>query len=470
MKTFIILFVFFVLGLTPALAQKKVAVVKLLKGDVDLLTMGKTTKLKADQWVEEGDVVKTAAKSFVKLVFLDKSQMSIGPQSEMKIEKFSGKDSSVMELVKGKIRSQVTKDYLQIEDKNKSKLFIKTSNAVMGVRGTDFTIASNGKATSVVLFEGEVVFNRLDKRNLSSAALERIVDQGVRLVPGEFSVVEHKLEPTVPAILNPQQREKMEKNDSFEDKGDKEYKEKSFKSVVPEGLSGEVVSSESQTLKKEVLHDVDRKVEKGGAGDPNGFVQGEKMKPANGSFLHVDTGIIVPPAPDSVLDKNTNTYVAGSGNGTVAPNGDYLPPKNITITQDGKFNMNVRDDHGKVKQHEMERPMPVRLPDEGGLKLSEVKRPEEMGQFNHHGPRHDMDRQHQPRDFQPGAHNDHHKHQRDMMMNNQMEGIKDRMGTMPPKPPEGYQPPPPPPNATTDAYKPPPPPPAYTPGGTPPKG
>ena len=33
--------------------------------------------------------------------------------SEMKIESFSGKDSGVIDLVKGKIRSQVTKDYLQ---------------------------------------------------------------------------------------------------------------------------------------------------------------------------------------------------------------------------------------------------------------------------------------------------------------------------------------------------------------------
>lgn len=149
----------------------------------------------------------------MKLIFIDKSQMNIGPNSEMKIEKFDGKDSGVIDLVKGKIRSQVTKDYLQIQDRDKSKLFIKTPNAVMGIRGTDFMIATNGKNTSAVLFEGEVVFNRLDARGISnSRRLEDIVDRGVRMFPGEFSVVEaNRNQPTIPSLLNVRQREVGEK-------------------------------------------------------------------------------------------------------------------------------------------------------------------------------------------------------------------------------------------------------------------
>jgi hypothetical protein len=142
MKHFYSFLILIALMTTSAWASKKVAIVKLLKGEVDVLTLGKTTKLKVEDWVEDGSVVKTGEKSFVKLVFIDKSQMNIGPGSEMKIEKFGEKDSGVIDLVKGKIRSQVTKDYLQM-DRNKSKLFIKTPNAVMGVRGTDFLISTN---------------------------------------------------------------------------------------------------------------------------------------------------------------------------------------------------------------------------------------------------------------------------------------------------------------------------------------
>ena len=200
-----------------AFAGPKVAMVKLVRGDVDVLTLGKTTPLKVDDWVENGSVIKTHEKSFVKLIFVDKSQMNVGPNSEMKIESFSGKDSGVIDLVKGKIRSQVTKDYLQI-NKDKSKLFIKTQNAVMGVRGTDFMISTNGINTSTVLFEGEIVYNKLEQRGrISSENLERIVDQGIRIYPGEFSVMEvNRPMPTVPALLNVQQREQLEKNQNFD--------------------------------------------------------------------------------------------------------------------------------------------------------------------------------------------------------------------------------------------------------------
>jgi hypothetical protein len=240
---------------TTVLSQSKVAVVKLLRGDVDVLTLGKTTKLKTNDWVESGAVIKTAEKSFVKLIFLDKSQMNVGPNSEMKIESFTGKDSGVIDLVKGKIRSQVTKDYLQIQDKDKSKLFIKTQNAVMGVRGTDFIISTNGKNTSTVLFEGEIVFNKLDQRGeIASSKLEEIVDRGVRMFPGEFSVMEeNRPMPTVPSLLNIQQRVHLEKNEDFDsDRSPSNAKVETTKSVVPEGLNGMQVSNNSETLKSEV--------------------------------------------------------------------------------------------------------------------------------------------------------------------------------------------------------------------------
>lgn len=334
MKIFIILFVIFTLSITPALAQKKVAIVKLLRGEADLLTLGKTVKLQPDQWVEEGAVIKTSDKSFVKLIFTDKSQMNIGPHSEMKIESFSGKDSGVIDLVKGKIRSQVTKDYLQMEDKNKSKLFIKTANAVMGVRGTDFMISSNGVNSSVVLFEGEVAYNKLENRNISdSRSLENIVDSGVRMFPGEFSVVEQHRMPTVPALLNVNQREALEKNDGVDSRAPSNTKQSdTVKSVVPAGLNGSVVANTNNSLQNEVAKLTSSTSERSTASsNPDGYVEGDKVKPANGSFLHVESGTIIPPAASSLLDSNTNTYV-GTGNGTANDSGEYVPSKEFDKT------------------------------------------------------------------------------------------------------------------------------------------
>ncbi len=348
--THILCLLFLVLTST-AFAQTKVAMVKLMRGEVDVLSSGKTSRLKVDDWVASGSVVKTAEKSFVKLIFIDKSQMNIGPSSEMKIESFSGKDSGVIDLVKGKIRSQVTKDYLQIKEKDKSKLFIKTQNAVMGIRGTDFMISTNGTNTATVLFEGEVVFNKLtDRGELSPKRLEAIVDSGVRIFPGEFSVMEaNKPMPTVPSLLNVQQREQLEKNKDMEsDRAPSNAASEPGKSVVPEGLSGQAVSNSSDSLKSELAETAktapaEPSASGSSAGDPEGYVKGNLVKPANGSFVHIDSGVVIPPGAGAVLDPNTNTFLPAPDAGRVSADGSYVPPKNVEITNEGKILVSVTD-------------------------------------------------------------------------------------------------------------------------------
>jgi hypothetical protein len=353
------------ISLDWAQAATKVAVVKILRGEVNVVAQGTSSVLKANQWVEEGSVIKTGEKSFVKLVLIDKSQMNIGPSSEMKIEKFSGQDAGVIDLVKGKVRSQVTKDYLQMKDKDKSKLFIKTPNAVMGIRGTDFMISTNGVNTAAVLFEGSVVFNKLDNpREISSSNLEAIVDRGVRMHPGEFSVMDrdhHR--PTEPSLLNIQQRETLEKNETFDvDRSpSNSAPEEAKKSIVPEGLDGAVVGNNPASLKKEAQPDAITSAPKKETppAKPEGFIAGDKIKPANGSFVHIESGTIIPPGSDSVLDPNTNAYIPTPKQGTVNKVGEYVPPKNVEITKDGKILVNVKDSAGTMRVQQVEKPAPI---------------------------------------------------------------------------------------------------------------
>lgn len=347
------LIIFILLNSVFAFAEaKKVAVVKILRGEVSVLTLGKTTPLKVDDWVEDGATVKTAEKSFVKLIFIDKSQMNVGPNSEMKIEKFADSDSGVIGLVKGQIRSQVTKDYLKMKDKDKSKLFIKTPNAVMGIRGTDFLITTQGQKTLAVLFEGSVVFNRTDSRDITdSSRLEAIVNQGVRMAPGEFSVVEQTRNlPTIPARLNIQQRENLEKNETFDSRNPSSGNEEAKKSVVPNGLSGQIVSNDGATLKSEVSQVVGTSVEanKVASTDASGFVKGDAVKPANGSFVHVESGLIIPPGSDSVFDPNSDTYIPGPESGKAGSDGSYIPTAGTEITSEGKILVTVKDEAGKA--------------------------------------------------------------------------------------------------------------------------
>jgi hypothetical protein len=162
------------------------AIVKLLRGEVYQLYLGGRRLLKVGDWVRFGDVIQTSDKSFAKLVFLDKSQMNVGPNTEIKVENFNGKEPSMIDLIKGKIRSQVTKDYLQMKDVEKSKFFIRTKNTTMGVRGTEFEISyseENGIGTTALqMIEGAVEFT-----NLMTGATTLVANQDQVVAQGPIS-------------------------------------------------------------------------------------------------------------------------------------------------------------------------------------------------------------------------------------------------------------------------------------------
>lgn len=337
MRIFIVLLL---LTSSLAWAQSKVAQVKMLRGEASIKDGAKLTQ---DQWVSSGVVIVTQEKSFVRLMFIDKSQMNIGPNSEMKIEQFGGGDAGVIDLVKGKIRSQVSKDYLQQKDKDKSKIFIKTPNAVMGIRGTDFMISTNGINTSAVLFEGEVVFEKFapnGPRGFNTDRLEAIVDRGVRIMPGEFSVVEaNRPNPTVPSLLNVQQVETLEKNQDFSESTASESA-KATKSTVPGGLSGAAVANTSTVLNKELEQSGVKgdlvSVVKADAETAKGYSNENGVKPTSGSMLHVDSGVVIAPPKDAVFDSNSGTFIAASGSGAIDKSGAFVPPAGMAITDKGE--------------------------------------------------------------------------------------------------------------------------------------
>lgn len=335
---FTIVLIFAMLMANANDAGKKVAVVKMLRGSVVVVNqLGKEAKLKKGDWLIEGSTVKTAIKSFAKLSFIDKSTMNVGPKSEMKIEKFSKEAAGVINVISGKIRSKVTKDYLNM-DKDKSKLFVKSRSAVMGVRGTDFVFSTNAKTgnSTAVLFEGKIVMNKI-KPGENLRNLEGIVNQGRSLVPGQFSVVNNKLaKPTVPARLNSRQLKNLEKNDSFVGKST-EVAQKKLKSIVPPGLSGEVVGSTGNGLDRKVgsVANVESVQKKVATLESRGFINGEDAKPADGAIVHLDSGgAIMPIGNDSVYNGNTGEWESKSI-GTVDKNGNYLPPEGYTITETG---------------------------------------------------------------------------------------------------------------------------------------
>ncbi len=344
--------------LSFAAIASPVARAVLVKGSVTTMLAGVETALAQGTEIDEGAVIRTGEKSVVKLVFKDASQMVVAPKSEMRVEKFSGKDAGIIDLVKGQIRSKVSKDYLQQRDQNRSKLFIKTQTSAMGVRGTDFLVNVNPENTSVILFEGEVAFNQFSPGN-DPADLDEVVDRGVRIAPGEFSTVGVDAgPPTVPAVLNLKQLERLESNENFEvTRSPASVADEGKRSVVPPGLSGETVASAAPALQSEFAAN---SLDAAGSGaDARGFVEEGRVRPANGSFLHLDTGTVVPPASDAVYDPISKSFIPAPGDGTVSASGDFVPPENITITAKGNILLSVTTASGQVVTVELPKPSPV---------------------------------------------------------------------------------------------------------------
>lgn len=141
--------------------------------------------------------------------------------------------------------------------------------------------------------------------------------------------------PTVPAVLNIQQRQLLEKNPTFDARspGNTSSEVKSDRSVVPAGLSGEVVSNDTPSLSKEVP-ELAKAQGSSSTTDAKGFSGPNQIKPANGSALHLGSGLIFKPVTGSPFDKNTNSFI---GNENFTPVGELDPGKNKEITIDGKI-------------------------------------------------------------------------------------------------------------------------------------
>jgi hypothetical protein len=192
-----ILLSFFSLSLFAA-ADDIVSTVEKVKGDVKIKqSNGKISDVGIETQITEGAIIRTGDESFVKLIFIDKSQMTIGGNSLIKISAFSSNNAGIISVLRGQIRALVTKDYMKIEDQNKSKLFIRTKTAAMGIRGTDFQVnyETEKENTTLVTFEGKVAMNKIEaqnsRRELNQKDLESILERKDRIMVsrGEISTL-----------------------------------------------------------------------------------------------------------------------------------------------------------------------------------------------------------------------------------------------------------------------------------------
>ncbi len=348
----------------------EVAKAIILKGKVSEIYYGRdgsknTRVLSRGDNVHEGAQVECSNNGFVKLLFFDKSQMMVSPNSTVEIKSFTKSEAGMINLLQGRIRSKVTKDRMNITNSKSSKLFIKTKTAAMGVRGTDFQVIYNpsNSVTSLLTFEGAVAMTKLDgskdTTRLSGRALEAQLNsaQAVMVRRGQFSgTLPGHDRVSLPVKISPVQLEKLRGSSEVSPTQveTKKRKSKVVRSVVPPGLNAKMVATKKDKIienvaqKKMGLNKTDFKrerlksayFEKVESDTPPEGVIDESGKgayaPPAGGYIDNNSGLYIAPEKGDAFDSNTGVYVPSPELGSIDPrSGDYIPPEGTKLADSG---------------------------------------------------------------------------------------------------------------------------------------
>jgi hypothetical protein len=339
MKLFV-LFLMTVISCQSYSAQT--AKVRMVKGKVTKLLPGsvKAVRVKKGDILPEDTSIVTSAKSFVKVVFEDKSSMNVGPKSKIIISKLPKKKANMVNLLTGIIKAEVNKNS---KKKTETKMLVKTRTAVMGVRGTKFQSTYNpmNKATSLVTVEGNVAMIKVEEEskqvkkieakseNISDTLAEKPkqnlddVDQVdslfkesknvVEVPAGRYSGVGETInQPTVPVKIAPKQYNAIAKSMGSNKKA-KDVMKVTKSDPAPEGFENKLTG---------------------------------EVAPKAGGIIDFSTGIYVAPAATAELDKKTGTFESKQIGKVNKITGDYIPPSGIKIDAKKGF---VIDEKKSVK-------------------------------------------------------------------------------------------------------------------------
>ena len=222
--------------------QAKDAKVVILKGTAKYQNMdGEIMNITKGIWIPRGSIIMTTDKSMVRMVLRDKTQINLGPKSQMKLDGIrNGDRSGVLTLVKGQMRSKVDPGRkLASNGKPMNKYIVRTRSASMGVRGTDFHVMYNGQnnVTSLVTYSGAVAMAKAAGLSSSISQLQAAVNApNVQVVKkGQFAGINPQTNNvSVPVKLSPAQFESMKGNATLINGGGQVVKA-STKNTVPPG-------------------------------------------------------------------------------------------------------------------------------------------------------------------------------------------------------------------------------------------
>ena len=125
---------------TLAVAQDSSGMVVASRGEVIALSNGGSRELKQGDFIYVNDEILTSGRSFAVLQFTDGAKVTVRPDSTLIIEQYlyagTDDDAATLNLVSGGLRV-ITGAMAKTNPENYK---VKTPVALMGVRGTEFSI------------------------------------------------------------------------------------------------------------------------------------------------------------------------------------------------------------------------------------------------------------------------------------------------------------------------------------------
>ena len=121
------------------------------------------------------------------------------------------------------------------QSSKKKRFKVRTVSAIVGVRGTDFVIATSGDSTNLLALSGEVVL-----------ASPEVPDYEIPVVANEVSHVREGSGPSVPVTVSVEERDSIAKSDSAGS-----FQEVEFGPSEPIGSIQERLKSEDKTPRLE---------------------------------------------------------------------------------------------------------------------------------------------------------------------------------------------------------------------------
>lgn len=122
---------------------------KLMKGKVFKKSGEATKDVETGERFKKSDVIVTAEKSFAKVLIVDDTVISIGPQSEVRFDEFDFKDKSDRRMSITLIKGQLSGD-VKNKATNPGDIKFRTKYTTMGIRGTYILMnASTNKSLDI---------------------------------------------------------------------------------------------------------------------------------------------------------------------------------------------------------------------------------------------------------------------------------------------------------------------------------